>query len=167
MNAKDLRYSVDADPLRLEVLRQSPRESDNGTLGGCIVDHGAGTTEGHHRRRVNNASKISQSETVRPSDCPNLRAAFLHVWECVFGHSKHLKNIASEDALGHGEIDLFEVRTHDLLRSVVDQDVNRSEPASGCEPRHGIILRTGARLVHVFLDSFLACVVVHQVARNE
>lgn len=55
-----------------------------------------------------------------------LRATLLHMGQCVFGDSEHLKNVASEDAFGHFEVDLFEVRAHDLLGSVVHQDVNGS-----------------------------------------
>jgi len=48
------------------------------------------------------------------------------VGQCVFGDSEHLKNIAPEDAFGHFEVDLFEVRAHDLLGGIVHQDVNGS-----------------------------------------
>jgi len=58
--------------------------------------------------------------------CVGLRAPLFHVGQCVFGDSEHLKNIASEDAFGHFEVDLFEVRAHDLLGGIVHQDVNGS-----------------------------------------
>lgn len=56
-----------------------------------------------------------------------LRGTLLHVGQRIFGNSEHLKNVASEDAFGHFEIDLFEVRAHHLLRGVVHEDVNGSE----------------------------------------
>ena len=54
----------------------------------------------------------------------DLRAPFLHVRKCVFGDGEHLKNVASEDALGHFEVDFLEVLAHCLLGGIVHQDVN-------------------------------------------
>jgi len=51
----------------------------------------------------------------------------LEVREGVFGHGEHLQYVAAEGALDVGEVDLGKVLAHDLLRGVVDEDVQFAE----------------------------------------
>lgn len=59
--------------------------------------------------------------------CAILRSSLLHMGQRIFSDSEHLENVASEDAFGHVEIDIFEVRAHHLLGGVVHEDINGSE----------------------------------------
>jgi hypothetical protein len=71
------------------------------------------------------------------------------VVESILCHSKDLKNVASERTLDVIQIDILEILTHDLLPSVVDQDMDNT------------------KLVNVFLYSFLACLIIHEISGKE
>ena len=65
----------------------------------------------------------------------DLRASFFHVWQSIFSDCKHGKDVAAEDALHGVQINLGKVLALDLLRGVVDKDIDFSEPADeSCKP---------------------------------
>jgi len=66
-----------------------------------------------------------------------------------FGDGKHLEDIAAECALDIAKVNIGKVLTHDLLRGVVDKDVD------------------GAKSVDVLPDRLLTELVVHQIAGDE
>ena len=67
----------------------------------------------------------------------------------IFRHGKDLKDVASESALDILQINILEVLAHDLLRSIVDQDVDL------------------AKLIDVLLDGVFASLVVHEVSGEQ
>lgn len=67
----------------------------------------------------------------------------------VFSYSKHLQHIAAESALNVFEVDVREVVALDLLRGIVDKDVDLSKS------------------VNMLLDSALTCLIIHQVAGDQ
>lgn len=67
----------------------------------------------------------------------------------IFRHGKDLKDVASESTLDILQIDVLEVLAHDLLRSIVDQDVDL------------------AKLFDMLLDGFLASLVVHEISGEQ
>lgn len=67
----------------------------------------------------------------------------------ILCNSKHLQNITPKSTLHHIKINLRNVLAHDLLRGVVDEDVQRTE------------------FLHVLLDGFAAGFVVHEVSWDE
>lgn len=79
----------------------------------------------------------------------HLRAAFLHVVERILCHSKDLKNVASECTLNIIQVDVLEILTHDLLSSVVYQDMDYT------------------KLINVLLNSLLAGLIIHEISSKE
>lgn len=67
----------------------------------------------------------------------------------ILCNSKHLQNITPKSTLHHIKINISNVLAHDLLRGVVDEDVQRTE------------------FLHVLLDGFAAGLVVHEVSWDE
>lgn len=57
----------------------------------------------------------------------DIRIALLHMREGKLGQGKHLHNVRLKDILDLIEINLFEIRTHELLRGVVDEDIDSTE----------------------------------------
>lgn len=69
--------------------------------------------------------------------------------EGVFGHSKHLQDVASECAFHIVEVDFGKVVAHDLFRCVVDEDVDL------------------AKFLDVLFDRLLAGLVVHEITGDQ
>jgi len=67
----------------------------------------------------------------------------------IFGHGKHLQDVALERALDIVEVNLGKVLAHDLLGGVVDEHVDN--PKS----------------LDMLVDGLLALLVVHQVAGDQ
>lgn len=54
----------------------------------------------------------------------NSRGTLFHMRESVFRHSKHLQDIAAKCAFHIVEINLGEIVAHDLLRGIVDENMD-------------------------------------------
>ena len=67
----------------------------------------------------------------------------------VFGDCEYLQDVAPERALHIVQVYLGDVGAHDLLRGVVHERVK------------------GAILLHVLVNGFAACLVVHEISGNE
>lgn len=67
----------------------------------------------------------------------------------ILRHSEDLKNITSESTLHIIQINILKVLTHQLLPSIIHQDINL------------------AIFINVFLDCVLAGLIVHEVSSEE
>lgn len=92
---------------------------------------------------------LGELANVSYSEVEHLRAALLHVMERILCHSKDLKNVASECTLDIIQIDVLEILTHDLLGSVVDQNMDDT------------------KLINMLLNSLLARLVIHKISGKE
>lgn len=92
---------------------------------------------------------LGELANVSYLEVEHLRAALLHVMERILCHGKDLKNVASERTLDVIQIDVLEILTHDLLGSVVDQDMDYT------------------KLINVFLNSLLARLIIHEISGKE
>lgn len=57
----------------------------------------------------------------------HLRVTFGHVRQCELGYGKHLQDIGPEQRLDLVQINLLEVLAHELLGSIVDQNIDSAE----------------------------------------
>lgn len=92
---------------------------------------------------------LGELANVSYLEVEHLRATLFHVMERILGHSKDLKNVTSERTLDVIQVDVLEILTHDLLSSVVDQNMDY------------------AKLINVFLHSFLARLIIHEISGKE
>lgn len=78
-----------------------------------------------------------------------LRSALLHVLKRVLRDGENLENITAECALHIVKVNIRKIFAHDLLRSIVDQNVNLAE------------------FIDMLLYGVFAGVVLHKVASNK
>lgn len=131
-----LRHCIHADTLRDQVLRESSSEADYGTFCGSIVNHACRPSEGYHRCRVYYPGTVhSQHRSIGWDDKTfHIRISPRHMRNRVFGNRERLQDIAPERTLNIIEIDILEVLAHNLLPSIVDQNIDPRIPKTKPQP---------------------------------
>lgn len=80
----DLRYTIDTDTLGDEVLGKSTGETNNGTFGCGIIDHGPCTAESHDGSGVDDSVRRDKLWSERYSLCDLTRhpssCGAAHIW---------------------------------------------------------------------------------------